>query len=479
MRDEMSDIGENCGVCLAHTLHDAYSMIKSLQHRGKDSCGIAAVSDTRIDAIKWSGRVGDFDITDLHDIFPPKNNYHTFIAHVRYTTSGVQNLMQAHPHTIGGKIFDRGDHIIILDCEAVMVHNGQINPPFLDSVDKTNLKTTCDTEALLHYYWNNGEIAILKNIPGSYTLIIADKKKKNIMMLRDRTGIKPGVIGKKDGKFVTASEDIALRKNGAEPIKELDPGCVYYFHPSGEYTKEFVTEHSLSYCFFEFNYIADRHTSMLGKSVRDLRFALGEQAGLEFLEAFPDKKIDFVTYLPRCPEPAAGGFSRVTKIPFLKVFYKKKDDRAFMGGSSDERKNSIKSNLHLFPETKEQIQGKTIVVIDDSGVRGTNAQRAKQLLYEQAGVKEAIYVVYTPPIGQIDENHLSRGCLYGVDMPPNDKFMTRKENGIENRTLAEISEFIGMPVFYLSLKGMLDVFSQHGIKPGHLCTFCIGGKKPF
>lgn len=476
----MSDfIGENCGVCLAHTLHDAYSMIKSLQHRGKDSCGIAAISDKRIDVIKWSGRVGDFDITDLYDIFPPKNNYHIFIAHVRYTTRGSQNLMQAHPHTIGGQIFDKGDHMLVIDCDYAMVHNGQINPPFLDQVDKNNLKTTCDTESLLYYYKDNGEIAILKNIPGSYILIVADKKKRDVILLRDRTGIKPGVIGKKDGKYIAASEDIALRKNGAEPIKELDSGCVYYFHPNGEYTKEFVIDPSLAYCFFEINYIADRHTSMLGKNIRSLRFALGEKAGIEFLESFPNKKVDFVTYLPRCPEPAAGGFSRVTKIPFLKVFYKKKDDRAFMGSSSDERKNSIKSNLHLFPNIKEQIQDKVIVVIDDSVVRGTNAQRAKQLLYEQAGVKEAIYILYTPPIGKFDEQGIPRGCLYGVDMPPNDNFITRKEDILENRTIGEISGFIGMPVFYLSLKGMLDVFSENGINPSHLCTFCIGGKKPF
>jgi amidophosphoribosyltransferase len=474
----MSDfIGENCGVCLAHSLHDVHSMIKDLQHRGKDSCGIAAISDTRIDVIKWLGRVRDFDVTDLYEIFPVKHNYHTFIAHVRYSTSGSKDLKPAHPHFIGGKIYDQGDHIIIKDCDAVVVHNGQINPPFLDSVNKTKLLTSCDTEAVLHYYLQNGEKRILSEIPGSYTMIIADKKRKDVMVLRDRTGIKPGVIGKKDGKYLIASEDISFRKNGAQPIKDIDPGCVYYFHADGTYSKEKVTNHCIKTCFFEINYISDQDTIMDGKSVKGLRFALGEKVGQEFSALFPDKQVDYVTYLPRCPEPAAGGFSRATHIPFLNVFYKKKDDRAFMGPSPEERKLSITSNLHLIPGIEEQLTGKVIVVIDDSCVRGNNAKHARALLYNQAGVKEVIYVLYTPPIGIYGDDGVGRGCEYGVDMPPNDGFMTRVDN--RNRTSQEIAEFIGMPVFYISQKGMAKVFSDFGINPDTLCTYCIGGEKPF
>ena len=105
----MSDISHNCGLAVAHTLHDIYSLIKSLQHRGREATGMAAIGEERIDVIKWMGPVDRFDITDLHKIFPsPK--YHTFMAHVRYATRGRKDkiLEDAHPHVIGGRSEKKG-----------------------------------------------------------------------------------------------------------------------------------------------------------------------------------------------------------------------------------------------------------------------------------------------------------------------------------------------------------------------------------
>ena len=186
----MSDLSHNCGLAVAHTLHDTYSLIKSLQHRGREATGMAAIGEERIDVIKWKGPVNRFDITDLHKIFPsPK--YHTFMAHVRYATRGRKDkiLEDAHPNVIGGKSEKKGDLEIILDCDMAIVHNGQVNPEYLKEVNMESLTTGCDTEALLHLFKEKGEYDILRNIPGAYTVAIADKRRKDVIVLRDRTGI--------------------------------------------------------------------------------------------------------------------------------------------------------------------------------------------------------------------------------------------------------------------------------------------------
>jgi len=461
-------ISHNCGFCVAHTLHDAYSLIKSLQHRGREATGIAAVGTNRIDVIKWKGPVDRFDIIDLYKLFP-STQYHTYMAHVRYATRGRKDriLEDAHPHTIGGKAEDKGNHILILDCEMAAVHNGQINEGYFDGIDRNLLKTECDTEALLHLFREKGEYEILKQIPGAYTLSIADKKRKEIIILRDRTGIKPGVLGWKDGKYCIASEDIALKKNEGMFIEDLDLGSAYYLNPDGSYGKKNIAKQQAAYCFFEWNYIADVDSILNGISVRRIRESLGEMLVREFYA-----QADLVTFLPRCPEVAARSYAKKRGIPFEPIFYKMRGERAFQGSTMDERKISIEENLHLLP-AKDNLKGKRVILIDDSTVRGNNAKRVRELLYKQAEVGIAYHVNYTPAIGIVGKDGTARGCMFGVDMPPNDSFIAR------GRTLEEISSEMGMPVNYISLEGMLRAYEESGMPREDLCTYCIGGKHPF
>ena len=245
-------VRHNCGLTVAHSLHDAYRFIHSLQHRGREAAGIAAVGDGRIDVIKWKGGVSRFDVTDLHKIFLSPN-YHTYMAHVRYATRGSKDkiLEEAHPHVIGGTIEHRDNHILIWDCDMAAVHNGQIDRVFFQDLAPLHLYSSCDTEALLYLYRERGANNFLKEVPGAYTLAIADKRERDVIAMRDRTGIKPGVLGWKDGKYVMASEDIAFRKNGGEYVEDLEPGAIYYLTPEGNYSKEVVVQTNLAYCFFE------------------------------------------------------------------------------------------------------------------------------------------------------------------------------------------------------------------------------------
>ncbi len=462
-------IRHNCGICVAHTLHDTYSFIESLQHRGRDATGIAAVGKEKLDVIKWKGGVSKVDLVDLHKIFPA-SQYHTFMAHVRYATRGKKQdiLQEAHPHTIGGRVTNNGDHIIISDCDVVGVHNGQVDNKYFASIDVSSLTTECDTEALLHFYMHYGEEELIRQIPGAYTLAIADKRVEEIMVMRDRTGIRPGVLGWKDGNHCVVSEDIALRQNGGEYLEDLDPGSVYYLHPNGGFTKKRVLDPQLSHCFFEWNYMAHRDTVLEGIYVKNIRRILGETLAKEFKV----QNCDIVTFLPRAPEDAARGYTKNRGIHYDSVFFKLRGERAFQGPTSEERRKSISNNLFLLPQVKETLKGKVVVVIDDSTVRGNNIER-ERLLLQDAQVRKIFHINYTPPIGIVGPDNVPRGCMFGVDISPNDNFIAR------GRTLAEISHETGIEMSYISVEGLLRAFEKLGMPREHLCTYCIGGCHPF
>lgn len=479
-------VEHNCGLVLAHSLHDAYAMIKSLQHRGRDACGFAAIGPGKIDVLRYTGKVDSFDLGDLYRIFPSKNKYHTFLAHVRYATKGRKNrvLEDSHPHVIGGKMEMRGEHLIIADCEAVIVHNGQVEENYFAGIDSSLLRSECDSEKLLHLYRKIGEEEIMRTVPGAYTVAIADKTREGVLVFRDKTGIKPGVIGIKDGKFCVASEDVAFRKNGVTTKENCEPGAIYTFNSDGTCTKKRITIHSLSCCTFEFLYIADPDSVIDGISVRDFRIKIGKKMSLKLL--VDREKIDYVTYVPRCPLDAAQSLADELSIPFLSVFYKKNNERSFQGSSKSERRKSIDGNLFLLPGIEKTISGCNILVLDDSFVRGTVLSRVKYLLYDKAKVKFAIAASYTPKIGIIGDDGTPRGCRFGVDMPPetseDHKFITRKtlEDGTEaNRNIDEISSEVGMPVRYMTLPNMEKIFESCGMSKENICTFCMGGKHPF
>ena len=466
------ELREHCGFCVTHTLHDAYNFIKDLRHRGKEGVGIGAVSNERIDAIKWIGPMERFDVNALHIIFPVrKYGYHTFFAHCRYATRGQEDrlLEDTHPFVIGGTVTRKKSHIHIRDCEAAIVHNGQVDIASLGLANAPSaLDNRCDTESLLHYYREKSELEILRNIPGAYTLAIADKRKKEVIVLRDRTGLRPGFLGYKDGKYCVASEDITIRKNGGIAIENLAPGTAYYLSPKGDYRKEQVVQPNLRHCFFEWNYFSDVESTLDHVPVASVRYFLGEEHAREFRPG--DAHV--TAFLPRCPEPAARRYADITGIPFVEALVKQKNERAFMGTREEERKTSIEETLEIHPDIGTSLQGKNVVLIDDSLVRGNNSIYARDLL-RGIGVNKIYLLSYTPPIGIMGNDGAPRGCMFGVDMPPTDKFIAR------NRTQEQISEMLGMHIHYLSISGMLRAFQKAGMPSENLCTYCIGGGHPF
>lgn len=477
-------VDHNCGIVVTHDFHDALAFGESLEHRGREAAGIAAIADDRIDVVKWIGKIGEFKKSTIFNILS-HGNYHTFFFHNRYATYGSDEaiLQHAHPHVIGAKKIDhKGNHIVLLDCETVMIHNGQVNPEYFGT-NQLDFTSDSDTEKLLHFFKYHGEFELMRKIPGAYTLAIADKKRTEVIVMRDRTGIKPGVVGKKNQYYGVASEDIAFRKNGGHFIEELQPGTIYYFTKDGKsYRKEVVFKPKKRQCFFEWNYFANEDTILNGRSVRRIRELLGEMLAQEF----PALGADIVTYLPESPEIAARRYAEKTNVPFREVFYKKKKERAFLGTTMTGRAQSIDQNLHIYTHMLDELNGKTLVIVDDSTVRGNNSKKAADLA-RKAGVKKIYHLNYTPPLGPIDERGIRRGCMFGVDMPPNDNFLIRQKIidangntiGERNKSIKEISEELGLEIMYLSKEAMFEAFNQGGIPKEDLCAYCIGGQHPF
>ncbi|MBI2580127.1 MAG: hypothetical protein HYW27_04465 [Candidatus Aenigmarchaeota archaeon] len=468
----MSEVLHNCGFCVTHSLNDAYSFISDLQHRGREAAGIAAIGD-RIDVVKWRGTVATIDLGDLYKLLR-SSDYHIYMAHVRYATRGRKDMIMedAHPHVIGGSLIDRENHVVVRGCEMAVVHNGQVSDKYLSGVDRALLRSGSDTEALLHVYREIGEGGLMASIPGAYTMAIADVSKKDVIVMRDRTGIKPGVLGYKDGKYGVASEDIAFRKGHGRFEADLTPGTVYYLSPNGAFPRlDAVVDPAASRCFFEYNYIADMDSVMDGVSVRTVRQALGSALA----EEYPVRDADLVTFMPRCPEPAAKVYAAETGKLFESIFYKLRGERSFMGSSGAERENSIGLNLHVLD--RADVRGMHVVVVDDSTIRGNNSKRGIDLL-RGAGVRRISYLNYTPMIGIVGADGVPRGCEFGVDMPPQEsppdhEFIAR------GRSRAEIAGRMRVDdVYFLSYDGMLRAFERSGIPRSDLCTYCIGGEHP-
>jgi amidophosphoribosyltransferase len=474
----MAEVRSKCGYVVAHDLHDCYNMLRSLQHRGKDAAGIAAISNSRIDVVKWLGRINRFSLGVLHHYFSDPD-YHTFFGHCRYATRGSKDtealLLDAHPHVIGGTVTNNGNHIIIRECKAAIVHNGQVHPSFTQGIDETKLYSGSDAERILHYYTQHGEEALMRNIPGSFSMAIADIG--NVIVMRDRHGIMPGVLGEKDNKFVVASETVAFDENGTGFHEDLRLGTVYYLTPEGGFrVNRNVVAVDSKLCYFQNNYIGHESSVMDGVSNRILRRNLGFQLA----EQFKNIDLDYVTYVPDCPEQAAIAFSSVLNVPFINLYYKVVPDRSFQEPTQKKRLDNLEKNLHIFDVIVERankkpidLEGKVLGIFDDSIVRGTVIVNALKPL-KRLGVKRVHFLVYTPPIGSQE----GVGCEYGVDMPPDDDFIAR------GRTEAEVSHIVseeaGFPVLihYLHDSKMFDVFASMGRSRDSLCTRCLDGKKP-
>lgn len=454
----LDDIKSKCGIFVAHTLHDVYNGLGYLQHRGQDAVGIAAKRRNGIDVLRWKGLVNDFSLETIGTIL--NGNYILFIGQLRYSTMrGKTNsdlFNGAHPRFLRGKKEDMGSHDIIRGASEAIVHNGNLP-------EVSYGENEIDTDVMLRFYAENGIEETMKKFPAAYASAILDIKKDEVLVFRDRYGIRPLWIGEKDGKLIASSEDVAIYGIGGRPIREVNPGEVIEIPQSDiNIIKQQVVEPNLRLCFFEFNYLQSSSSSLDGRTVLNIRTKLGVETASEF-----KPNVDFVTYIPSAPKSMARGYSDERGLLFKEIFHKPKKKRSFLSPTKKQRSESIKNNLFVLDNV--DLEDKRIVVCDDSLVRLNNAPDAARKLRER-GVEYIALVLGTPIIGPIVKGE-KRGCLWGVDMPPDDDFAIRRYKNLDG--IVKASGFD--EVHFISNEAMERA---HGVSLDKRCTYCIGGPNP-
>lgn len=476
----MSNVSHNCGVALSYDLSQLHHMLGESGHRGREGCGIAAIGEDGIDVIKWLGTPHTFDLADISRLLSYNRPY-AYLGHVRYATRGGKTpealLDAAHPHTLRGYVDVKDNHVIVRNASFAMVHNGQIDPKYLDGVDKA-LLARCDTLGALEYMTRHGEQKFVETIPYAYTLIYADQR--GVLAARDKLGVRSGFYGiDRSGKVVIASENVILQKIGARHIMPMERGNIYYCDRGGN-VRELRTclakDAKRRHCSFEWKYISDTDSQWENAAVNGLRTELGIKLAHEL--PFSDKKNVIVTYAPRCAATAAYAYARQLGYRFEHVFYKLSHIRSFQGSNADERMRSIDQNL--FRDESIDIRDVTLIVIDDSGIRGTVRRRLKALV-KDSGVAEALYVCYTPVMCPIIDGE-ERGCNLGVDLPPDNpegNYISRVlEDGVWRNKTPEEFEHDELPTYFLSLEGSDRAFERHGLSREDRCSYCYGGIGP-
>ncbi len=425
----------------------AYFGLFSLQHRGQEAAGIASSDKERIHITKGRGLVTQvFDEAKLSKLVGS-----SAVGHTRYSTAGEDSVLDAQP------IFARYDL-----GQIAVVHNGNLTNA--KEVRKRLIKegaifqTFMDTENLIHLIARSQKehlydriIEALGQIEGAYSLIILSRKK--MFAVRDPHGFRPLSLGRLGDGWVVASETCAFDLIGAEFVRDIKPGEMVVFDESSELKSIQIFEPTPHKCIFEYIYFARPDSNIFGKSVYELRKAMGRELAKEYpVEA------DMVVPVPDSGVAAAIGYAKESGIPFeLGIIRNHYVGRTFIEPTQAIRDLKVKMKLNPI---KNVIKGKRLVVIDDSIVRGTTSKKIVNILKE-FGAKEVHMRISAPPT--------TGPCYYGVDTPT-------KEELISSRySVEEIREYIGADTLaYLSIDGLLRSVGNDL----SYCMACFDGNYP-
>ena len=452
-------IHEECGVfgVFARETTDvaslAYYALYALQHRGQESAGIAVNDDGVFTAYR--------DVGLVSEVFPKERlqalgTGSIAVGHVRYGTTGSDNKRNVQPILV--------NHF---KGRMALAHNGNLtnSQELRQKLESSGsiFHTTTDSEVIAYIIvqerlkTSSIEAAVsaaMGHIEGAYSLVISSPTK--LIAVRDPHGFRPLCMGHlKDGSVVFASESCALDAIGAEFDRDILPGEIVVADKSGVRSD---TSHcgkaEKRLCVFEFIYFARPDSVIDGSSVHIARQRAGAFLALEH-----PVQADIVIGVPDSGLDAAMGYARQSGIPYGMGFIKNKYiGRTFISPTQDMRENEV--NIKLNP-IRSVVEGKRVVLIDDSIVRGTTCRRTIDLL-RKAGAKEIHMRVSAPPF--VSE------CYYGTDIDDKNKLIAN------HHTVEEIAEIIGVDSLgYLSIE---DVVKLADNTQGGFCTACFGGGYP-
>lgn len=429
-----------------------YYGLHAMQHRGQDGAGIVVSDGENLHVHKDVGLVNDvFKRINFED-FPG----HAAIGHIRNATQD-------------DGVFDNVQPLVFrsLSGSTAIAHNGKIiNANTIRRSLEENgsiLQTTSDTEVLAHLMRKKEQettedaiIAGLKQLVGAYAFIILTEKKMYAAL--DPRGIRPLSLGKLGDAYVVASESCAFDIIGAKFERDIIPGELVTISDEGIKTTRFMLREPRKLCAMEYVYFSRPDSDLTGVNVHTAR----KRMGSELAKEHPVPNADVVTGVPDSSISAAIGYAEELGIPYeMGVLKNRYVGRTFIQPSQELREQGVKMKLS---PVRGVVEGKRVVLIDDSIVRGTTIKRIVRLLRE-AGAKEVHVRISSPRI----ENP----CLYGIDM------LTKKELIAANYSDEEIKELIQADsIAYLSYEGMEKaIVTEKTINQG-ICAACMTGDYP-
>jgi amidophosphoribosyltransferase len=442
---------DECGIFGVSDSEDAanlaYLGLYALQHRGQESAGIASLDGGEIHVEREMGYVADvFDEARLSRL-PGR----TAIGHVRYSTAGASLLANAQPI-----VFATGRGPLGLAHNGNLVNAREIRTAL--EAKGALFTTTSDSEVILHLIARSGAPTLsgaiaeaLLEVRGAYSLVILSRD--GIFAARDPNGIRPLSLGLREGSPVVASETCAFDLIGARYERDVEPGEIVQLSREGFTSHRFAFPISTP-CVFEHVYFARPDSTVFGRSVAASRQGFGRRLAREH-----PAQADVVVPVPDSGMYAALGFAEESGIPFALGLVR----NHYVGRTFIEPKQAIRHfgvKVKLNP-VKEVVDGKRVVLVDDSIVRGTTSRKIVKMIRE-AGAREVHVRISSPPT--------MNTCHYGIDTP------TRSELIAANQSVEEIRRFIDADSLgYLSVEGMLDAF---GRPQQATCTACFTGIYP-
>ena len=433
-----------------------YFGLYALQHRGQESAGIAVSDGRQILVYKEMGLVSQvFNEATLESL-----SGYLAIGHARYSTTGASVWENAQPtfrRTATGNIALGHNGNLTNTAElaerlaAQVAESGELP---LGQMPTSSSDTELMTALLAAHPGISIEEAAMIELPkmrGAFSLVFMDDD--TLYAARDPQGIRPLVLGKLETGWVVASETAALDIVGATFSRDIQPGELIAIDSNGVRTQTFAAAEPKA-CLFEYVYLARPDTALDGQSVHATRVEVGQRLAREHpVEA------DLVIPVPESGTPGAVGYAQASGIPFAQGLVKNAYvGRTFISPSQTLRQRGIRLKLNPL---REVIEGKRLVIVDDSIVRG-NTQRAIVKMLREAGAKGVHVRISSPPV--------KWPCFYGID------FATRAELIANNQTIDEIRESIGADsLHYISLDNLIEATN---VKKDNLCRACFDGVYP-
>ena len=465
---------EACGVFGVYAPTEAvatltYFGLYALQHRGQESAGIAAFDKGKVHQHKGMGLVSQVFTDDVLKDIPGQ----WAVGHTRYSTTGSSQAANAQPAVLDTRL-----------GQLALAHNGNIvnvnslREELLAREDY-DLKMTSDSEliaiAMMEAVndgknWVEGAIAAFNRCKGAFSLVIGTPE--GIIAARDPHGIRPLVLGRlgsepltsnplysgnasySAGKFVVASETCGLDIVGANYLRDITPGEMVLIDGNGVQSIQWADKTERKLCVFEMIYFARPDSVFHGESLYSYRKRIGQRLAQE-----SPANVDLIMAVPDSGVPAAIGYSEASGIPYAEGLIKNRYvGRTFIQPTQTMRETGIRMKLNPM---RDVLEGKRILIVDDSIVRGTTSRKLVQMLYD-AGAIEVHMRISSPPV--------THPCFYGIDTDSQDHLIAA------TKSVAEIEQQLGADsLAYLSWEGMLEAT---GVDMNSFCSACFTGDYP-